>query len=227
MTARHDSWQAVFAFGALIAALLLPLNADGPNVYLVGFGIHAILILLLLFLTAMASVRPAATELADAMLLVVVHIGGYLALTLLPVVDGNAGPGFWGLVIALWLLAWRLVNGLSAVKPANRAYAWLLKVVVPLIFGVWLLFLWEVIVRGAGVPSVLLPAPSAIWVRIATSTDILWADFNQTFLKAVLAGYAIGCASGFLIAILADRSPFLRRGLLPVGNLVSALPIIG
>ncbi|HRW16463.1 ABC transporter permease, partial [Amaricoccus sp.] len=90
-----------------------------------------------------------------------------------------------------------------------------------------LLFLCEVIVRGAGVPSVLLPAPSAIWVRIATSTDILWADFNQTFLKAVLAGYAIGCASGFLIAILADRSPFLRRGLLPVGNLVSALPIIG
>ena len=38
---------------------------------------------------------------------------------------------------------------------------------------------------------------------------------------------SIGCVSGFLVAILADRSPFLRRGLLPVGNLVSALPIIG
>ena len=43
----------------------------------------------------------------------------------------------------------------------------------------------------------------------------------------MLAGYAIGCLSGFIVAILADRSPFLRRGLLPVGNLVSALPIIG
>ena len=59
------------------------------------------------------------------------------------------------------------------------------------------------------------------------STAILWADFVQTFLKAVLAGWAIGCAAGFLVAILADRVPFLRRGLLPLGNLVAALPIIG
>ena len=52
------------------------------------------------------------------------------------------------------------------------------------------------------------------------------ADFYQTF-KAVLFGYAVGCLSGFVVAILADRVPFLRRGLLPIGNLVSALPIIG
>ena len=43
----------------------------------------------------------------------------------------------------------------------------------------------------------------------------------------MIAGYAIGCLSGFLVAIIADRVPFLKRGLLPVGNLVSALPIIG
>ncbi|MEQ9691249.1 MAG: ABC transporter permease, partial [Bauldia litoralis] len=163
----------------------------------------------------------------DLMLLFFVHVGGYFALTLLPAVADGAGWGFWGLVIALWLLAWRLVTGLSALEPSNRAYAMLLKIVVPLIFGIWLLFLWEVVVVGTGVPAVLLPPPSAIWARITTSTDILWADFNQTFLKAVIAGYAIGCASGFLVAIAADRSPFLKRGLLPVGNLVSALPIIG
>jgi NitT/TauT family transport system permease protein len=182
----------------------------------------------MLFLTAVASVRPAAPGVADTMLLFFVHIGGYFALTLLPLVDdGRAGWGFWGLVIALWLLAWRLVTGLAALKPTNRIFASILKIVVPLIFGLWLLFLWEVIVRGTGVPSVLLPSPSAVWTRLVASTDILWADFNQTFLKAVLAGYVIGSGSGFLIAIIADRSPFLRRGLLPVGNLVSALPIIG
>ena len=53
------------------------------------------------------------------------------------------------------------------------------------------------------------------------------ADFQQTFLKAVLAGYAMGCGAGFLVAILVDRSPFLKAGLLPIGNFVSALPIIG
>ncbi len=55
---------------------------------------------------------------------------------------------------------------------------------------------------------------------------MLAADFVQTF-KAVLAGFAIGCGSGFVVAILVDRSPFLKRGLLPIGNFVSALPIIG
>ena len=43
----------------------------------------------------------------------------------------------------------------------------------------------------------------------------------------MLFGYAVGCLAGFVVAILADRVPFLRRGLLPIGNLVSALPIIG
>jgi NitT/TauT family transport system permease protein len=78
-----------------------------------------------------------------------------------------------------------------------------------------------------GVPPVLLPPPSAIWVKIIGSLPTLWADFQQTFLKAVLAGFAIGSAAGFLVAILVDRIPFLKRGLLPIGNLVSALPIIG
>ena len=43
----------------------------------------------------------------------------------------------------------------------------------------------------------------------------------------MLAGWAMGCGAGFLVAILADRIPFLRRGLLPLGNFVAALPIIG
>jgi len=46
-------------------------------------------------------------------------------------------------------------------------------------------------------------------------------------VRGVLSGYVIGCASGFLVAIAADRTPFLRRGLLPFGNFVSALPIVG
>ncbi|RVI11173.1 ABC transporter permease, partial [Sinorhizobium meliloti] len=51
--------------------------------------------------------------------------------------------------------------------------------------------------------------------------------FRQTFLKSVLTGYALGCGLGFVVAILIDRSPFLQKGLLPLGNFVSALPVIG
>ena len=54
----------------------------------------------------------------------------------------------------------------------------------------------------------------------------LAADFKETFLKAVLAGFFLGNLLGFGTALIVDRVPFLQRGLLPLGNLVSAVPII-
>ena len=96
----------------------------------------------------------------------------------------------------------------------------------PLLFGLVVLALWEAGVRLLGVPMIILPAPSEIGWRLVTSVPTLTADFLQT-IRGVLAGYFIGCGSGLLVAILIDRSPFLQRGLLPLGNLVSALPIVG
>jgi NitT/TauT family transport system permease protein len=43
----------------------------------------------------------------------------------------------------------------------------------------------------------------------------------------VLAGWAIGSGLGLLVAIAIDRVPFFQRGLLPLGKLVSAVPIVG
>ena len=136
----------------------------------------------------------------------------------------------WGVVlgaIGFWLVAWALNAWLARRTPKRATARRALRLAVPAIFGVTLLVLWEGITRGANVPTVLLPPPSMIGERFAASTHILWADFQQTFLKAVLIGYALGCGSAFAVAIAIDRSPFLQRGLLPVGNLVSALPIIG
>jgi len=82
-------------------------------------------------------------------------------------------------------------------------------------------------VRGLEVKAVLLPPPSMIGAKFVTSIPILWADFQQTFVKGALSGFAIGCGSAFLTAVAIDRSPFLQKGLLPVGNFVAALPIIG
>jgi len=96
----------------------------------------------------------------------------------------------------------------------------------PLAFGLAVLALWELGVRLLNVPEIILPPPSAIATRFVTSIPTLSADFWQT-IKGVLAGYAIGSLSGLIVAILVDRSQFLQRGLLPLGNLVSALPIVG
>lgn len=144
-----------------------------------------------------------------------------------PGLVGAAGAAFWAYVLAVWALAWRAIDALAGWRSLDRTTQRLIDLLVPTVFGLWLVFLWEMAVTGFGVPQVLLPAPSMIAERFAGSLGILGADFRQTFLKAVLAGYAIGCGAGFLVAILVDRVPFLQRGLLPLGNLVSALPIIG
>ncbi|MGK7869129.1 ABC transporter permease [Falsiroseomonas sp. E2-1-a20] len=135
---------------------------------------------------------------------------------------GLPGAGIWASAALLALLAAVLVQRLGdAPGEGWRALG------APLAFGATLLALWELLVVGLGVPMVLLPAPSAIALRMAASAHLLWQDFAQTFLKAVLAGYVIGGAAGFAMALLADRVPFLRRGLLPLGNLVASLPVVG
>ncbi|WP_120497632.1 ABC transporter permease [Kiloniella sp. EL199] len=164
---------------------------------------------------------------ADLVMIVLPHVGAWMLLARLDVVDQNLTSGFWCLVVSSWLMAWLLVDQLSAKRTKTPTAKRFYSIVVPVLFGVWLLLLWELVVRGLQIPTVLLPPPSMIGARFMASTDILWADFQQTFLKAVLIGYFLGCGSAFIIAILIDRSPFLQRGLLPIGNLVSALPIIG
>lgn len=131
------------------------------------------------------------------------------------------------IAILFWLFAWAVNVWLVRLKPSSPSVARLINVAIPVLFGAALIALWEGVTRGFNVPSVLLPAPSMIWDRITNSPDILWADFRQTYLKAVIAGYVMGCGIGFVTAILVDRSPFLRKGVIPVGNLVAALPIVG
>jgi NitT/TauT family transport system permease protein len=125
-------------------------------------------------------------------------------------------------ILVFWLAAWA-VN----VWLANRAKSRVLRLLVPTVFGLTILVIWESLVRGYDISAVLLPAPSAIGTAFGASLDILWVDFVQTFIKGALSGYIIGCSAAFLMAVAVDRSPFLQRGLLPVGNFVAALPIIG
>lgn len=136
----------------------------------------------------------------------------------------------WTWIIAalvFWMATWATNQMLANKRFEDKTVQTSVDIFIPILFGAALLMLWEGVCRGFSIPTVLLPPPSMIWARITASVDILWADFQQTYLKAVLAGYAMGCGSGFIAAIIVDRIPFLRKGLLPVGNLVAALPIVG
>jgi len=115
---------------------------------------------------------------------------------------------FW---IAAWLVNIRLANSDASHKTTMR-------IAIPLLFGFTLLVLWEGLVRGLAISPVILPAPSQIGATLVNSTDTLWIDFKQTVLKGALRGFLIGSIAAFLTAIVIDRSRFLTRGLLPIGN---------
>ena len=126
--------------------------------------------------------------------------------------------------VVFWLVAWR-VNVFLANSAASETR--LIKLVVPAIFGFTILVVWELLVRGLNVPMVILPPPSIIVVTFSAKLSILWKDFVQTFVKGALSGYLIGCTAAIAVSILVERFDFLKRGLLPVGNFLAALPIIG
>jgi NitT/TauT family transport system permease protein len=142
-------------------------------------------------------------------------------------INGSAVAGFWTMVLAAWLGAILCVVELASMRPRSDAWRRTLNLAIPLLFGAVVFYLWEVLVRGFGVPSVILPAPSAAAIRFASSLPTLGEDFVQTFIRGVLIGYAIGCGAGLLVAIVAQRYAFLGRGLLPLGNFFSALPLVG
>jgi len=123
--------------------------------------------------------------------------------------------------IAFWLIASWVSLRLSR-RPKTRVT----RLVVPLLFGSSLLVLWQGLVVGFGISPILLPPPTAIAAAFAAHLSTLWIDFVQTFVKGALSGFVIGCGAAFLTAVAVDRSPFLQRGLLPVGNFIAALPVI-
>ncbi|CDZ40558.1 ABC transporter permease [Neorhizobium galegae] len=226
MTLVLRSWQGALALILSLAALAsLPLMAaDAPAPF--GTGTIAVIFLVVAG-AALVSFTTLSQPLLATILFVAAHLAVWLLLAGITGNEGKATLAFFLLVAASWLLAWRCVSVLSGIRPKSQAGDTFLRLLIPAIFGAWILILWEAATRGAGIPFIILPPPSSIGARLASSVPILWADAQQTIFKAVLFGYVVGCASGFVVAILADRIAFLRRGLLPIGNLMSALPIIG
>jgi NitT/TauT family transport system permease protein len=99
--------------------------------------------------------------------------------------------------------------------------------IAPAALGVAILVAWELACRLVPISPILLPAPSVIAHRFAAEIPTLTLDFFMTVIQAVIPGWLIGCGAGLLVALLCDRFDFLRRGLLPVGNFFSVLPLVG
>jgi NitT/TauT family transport system permease protein len=109
------------------------------------------------------------------------------------------------------------------VSARSRRYAheWLPAVAV---FVGGIVF-WEAVVRGFDIENFLLPAPSDILGTLVDDWSELWSAAFFTFREAV-AGFAIGCSVGFLVAAAIARFRLVRTAVMPYAIAAGAVPII-
>jgi NitT/TauT family transport system permease protein len=95
----------------------------------------------------------------------------------------------------------------------------------PVAFGIGGLALWELVVRGAGVPAFLLPAPSAIAEQVGAQFPVLLSTSGVTGGNA-LVGLVIGFVIGVALALLATASRVVSELATPIVLAASAIPIV-
>jgi NitT/TauT family transport system permease protein len=144
-------------------------------------------------------------------------LGGIAALVL---VDSSA-------TAALLLTMICAVAGFYALSHLAEGETRAADVLTPGLFAVMVLILWELLTRGFRVPMILLPSPSAIGAAFWNMLPELKLDVEYTVLFAAIPGFLIGTGLGMLTAVAVDRAPFLQRGLMPLSNFASVIPIVG
>ena len=107
----------------------------------------------------------------------------------------------------------------------TQVTGWLQAIWPPLLTFGLVIGLWEAAVRGFGIPLYLLPAPSQILATFLERPGYLLRIGLATFSNA-LAGCAIGCTLGTLVAALCVRWRIVADGLLPLAVAAGAVPII-
>ena len=179
----------------------------------------------------MSRAGPATAGRAAALVLVAALMAGLLAAALWQALPTDAThpageAGAPSTLLLLGLLATLLAAGASVQQVAaldgRRCYG----TATAALFGLWIVYFWQVGVTLFDVPRVLLPSPAWIARMMIERWHTLAGDFVQTVLKAVLIGWALGSALGFAVGVVIDRAPFLQRGLLPLASLTSTVPLV-
>jgi ABC-type nitrate/sulfonate/bicarbonate transport system permease component len=89
-----------------------------------------------------------------------------------------------------------------------------------------ILLVWQAVIVALKIPNFVMPQPAAVIEMLFRNApmilDLLW----QT-LKETLAGYVIGAAVGFLLAVGMSQIPLMGRLVYPALVTSQAVPIVG
>jgi NitT/TauT family transport system permease protein len=95
----------------------------------------------------------------------------------------------------------------------------------PVLFGIAVLLIWQLVVVLAQVPAFLLPAPTAIATQIGAQLPTLVSTTLVTGANALI-GLVAGFVLGVALALLAARSRLVYELSTPVVLAASAVPIV-
>jgi NitT/TauT family transport system permease protein len=101
----------------------------------------------------------------------------------------------------------------------------ILRLALPLGVAVIVLGSWEITVRRLGVPTFVLPAPSAIAKVFVDDAQSLLGSAMET-LKLTLEAFALALVSGLAIGLLFARSRLAELSLSPYAIVLQVTPVV-
>jgi ABC-type nitrate/sulfonate/bicarbonate transport system permease component len=108
---------------------------------------------------------------------------------------------------------------------ATRVHHALRVVVPPLVLVGALVAYWQWYVERHDVPARDLPSPGRIVVKGWGDREAIW-DHTQATLQVTFVGFAVSLLVAWVLAVIIDFSPALRRALMPILVTSQTLPII-
>ena len=99
------------------------------------------------------------------------------------------------------------------------------RIVAPVLMGLFMLVLWEGLVRAMAVPPYILPGPILVAKTLVSDWGTLWPALVVTLtitLEALLAAVAVGV----LLALLFSLSRWIELSLFPYAIILQVTPIV-
>ena len=137
----------------------------------------------------MTSGKTSAPDLRWTLALIALALAAAWALLHAPLADPQTPKDslFWTTTLGLGVLAIAGIRRLAAINgPAIVATA------TAGLFGLWIVYFWQLLTVALDVPRVLLPAPTLIGAAFTEHLGTLQTDFVQTVVKAVALGWLLG-----------------------------------
>lgn len=99
------------------------------------------------------------------------------------------------------------------------------SVVAPIVFGVAVLGLWQVLVTALDIEAYVIPAPSDIWREVTANLGNVLSGMSVTGRNAAI-GLLLGALVGVAAAVLSSAVRVLDQMAVPVVAALSVVPIV-